>query len=68
MYRNVGVWVVVLALATLSTMAAEESPAAPPSNLGWLFLLVGLGAITVIGFVMFAREQASEKDTNAGSQ
>ncbi|MFQ3647192.1 MAG: hypothetical protein SNJ54_10560 [Anaerolineae bacterium] len=64
MRRQLGVLLWVLLLA-LPVAAAEEGAA--PAGLGWLFLLLGLGAITVIGFVMFAREQASENDTNAGS-
>ncbi|XWX02776.1 hypothetical protein VZO05_09660 [Aggregatilineales bacterium SYSU G02658] len=51
----------MLMLAALPVAAAEEGAA--PAGLGWLFLLLGLGAITVIGFVMFAREQSSENDT-----
>jgi O-antigen ligase len=64
MGRKLGVLLWVLLLA-LPVAAAEEAPA--PAGLGWLFLLLGLGAITVIGFVMFAREQASENDTHTES-
>jgi hypothetical protein len=55
----------VLAVAALPAAAAEE--AAAPSGLGWLFLLLGLGAIVAVGFVMFAREQSSDQDSSTSS-
>jgi uncharacterized membrane protein len=53
------------AVAALPVAAAEEASA--PAELGWLFLLLGLGAIVTIGFVMFAREQSSDQDNGASS-
>jgi len=65
MRRRIAIALGVLAVAALPAAAAEE--AAATSGLGWLFLLLGLGAIVAVGFVMFAREQSSDQDSSTSS-
>lgn len=65
MRRKIAIALGVLAVSALPTAAAEE--AAATSGLGWLFLLLGLGAIVAVGFVMFAREQSSDQDSSTSS-
>jgi len=65
MRRKIAIALGVLAVAALPAAAAEESAAS--AGLGWLFLLLGLGAIVAVGFVMFAREQSSDQDSSTSS-
>lgn len=47
---------ILLMLAVPAFAIESETAAQTPQGLGWLFLLLGLGGVTLIGFVMFARE------------
>ncbi len=53
--------VLCLALLALPAWAIEEAPVTDtPQGIGWLFLFIGVGAITIVGFVMYARERARD--------
>ena len=43
--------------ATVETSAASEGASESPTGIGTLILLVGLGAIVLVGGVMLARER-----------
>jgi hypothetical protein len=55
----------LLALVAMPAFALEEAAPDTPAGIGWLFLLLGIGAIVIIGFVMFARERAGDIDGEA---
>jgi hypothetical protein len=47
----------LMLMVTMPALAIEsETAAEAPQGLAWLLLLMGLGGVTLIGFVMFARE------------
>jgi|GEM_PF-4779151 hypothetical protein len=53
--------VLCLALVAMPAWGIEEAPVTDtPQGIGWLFLFIGIGAITIVGFVMYARERARD--------
>jgi|GEM_PF-2446548 len=56
-------FMMLLALTAISFAQEAETAEAPvPQGLGLLMILIGLGAVLVVGFVMASREAGSEDD------
>ena len=45
-----------LILAAIPAFALEEATPQVAPGIGWLFLIIGIGAIVLIGFVLYGRE------------
>lgn len=61
-YLSRVVVVASLLLMVLPAMAQEEAAPAGAAGVGWLFLLVGLGAALAIGVVSNRRENSGPAD------
>ncbi len=54
-------WGIVTALMMTVPTLAQEAAADTPQGLGWLFFLMGLGMVFIVGFVITQQDKAEQE-------